>query len=83
MHQQQKWGSMWFLGGDLNEIKEVSEKKGGKQRTEASFKMFKQYIRGIRMVEVPYTGSNWTWANNRKGEGLIGSLVSLSGHYSI
>lgn len=25
---KQKWEDCWFLGGDLNEIKECSEKKG-------------------------------------------------------
>lgn len=37
VQQQHKWGLFWFLGGDFNDIRAASEKKGGRLRSASSF----------------------------------------------
>lgn len=55
----------------FREIKEKIEKRGGRLRSKASFRMFKDFIKGMRMAEIKYIGKGWTWANNREGEGFV------------
>lgn len=71
LQQQNRWGDYWFLGGDLNDIKDNSEKKGGRLRSEASFTNFRDFIRALGAAEIQYKGPNWTWANNRENEGFV------------
>lgn len=59
------------FGGDLNDNKASTEKKGGKLRSEKSFKQFREFIQGMNMVEIIFLGREWTWANNRTGEGYV------------
>lgn len=33
--------------------------------------MFQTFISNMNMTEVNYTGHDWTWANNREGEGFM------------
>lgn len=63
------WGNFWFLGGDLNDIRDGAEKKGGRPRTAGSFRHFSDFIQDLGMVEIKFSGHAWTWANNRLGEG--------------
>lgn len=46
MQQRQKWGDIWFLGGNLNEIKEDAEKREGRLRSKDSFRMFRDFFQG-------------------------------------
>lgn len=77
------WGDNWILGGDLNDIRNPQEKKGGRTWSEASCQGFRDFIRRMDMEEIQYQGSQWTWANNWTNEGLkldwIGFLGALSG----
>lgn len=59
------------MGGDLNDIKDHSEKKGGQPRSDSSFKPFREWIQGMNMSELEFMGRQWTWANNRTGEGFV------------
>lgn len=60
-----------FWEGDLNDICRAGEKKGGRDRTESSYKGFKEFIERIEMVEVAFQGRQYTWANNWEDEGYI------------
>lgn len=53
------------MGWDLNEIREASEKKRGRQRPKGSFRFF-----NINMEKVRYAGNEWTWAIIGGGKGL-------------
>lgn len=71
------WGKRWVLGGDFNEIISQDDKRGGIQRTESSFSLFRSFIRDMEMREVPFCGRRWTWANNRQGEGFIEEMLDM------
>lgn len=84
--QRCKWGDMWFLRGDMNEIRENLEKKGGTGRSAGSFRRFNDFIRTMNMEKVRFVGREWTWANNRVGEGFVEErlnrfFASTSWHY--
>lgn len=38
--QKYKWQNLLFLGGDLNDIRDAQEKKGGKTRSQGTFRDF-------------------------------------------
>lgn len=65
------WGDRWIFGGDLNDICRVGEKKGGRDRTESSYKGFKEFIERMEMVEVAFQGRQYIWANNWEDKGYI------------
>ena len=58
------WGSNWCLGGDLNDIREQDEKRGGRVRPVSSYCTFQRFIENMEMQEIKFTGRQWTWANN-------------------
>lgn len=64
-------GVNFDLGGDLNDIKEGFEKKGGRIRSEGSFQQFRNFVSNMCMIEITCKGRDWTWANNRDGEGYV------------
>ncbi|GER39993.1 RNA-directed DNA polymerase [Striga asiatica] len=39
-----KWGDLWFIGGDFNDILNNEEKRGGLLRADSSFHDFKNFI---------------------------------------
>ena len=63
------------MGGDLNEIKDRSEKCESRARTKGSFKNFRDFIRGLNSTEVNFMGMSWIWANNREEEGFVEELL--------
>lgn len=69
--RKQRWGLYWVMGGDFNDIKNNEEKRGGIRRTAGSFQDFRNFIAGMDMGDIRYTGDTYTWANNREGEGFI------------
>lgn len=71
VQQHHNWGDKWFLGGNLNEIKGVREKKGGRMLIEGSFRMFRQFIRAMHLREINFVGREWTWANNKVGKSFV------------
>lgn len=50
------WENRWVLGEDLNDICNSEEKKGGRIRTEASCKDFRDFIAGMEMEEIGFQG---------------------------
>lgn len=40
-------------------------------RTEGSFRMFRRFIREMHLREINFVIREWTWANNRVGEGFV------------
>ncbi|CAI9117559.1 OLC1v1018964C1 [Oldenlandia corymbosa var. corymbosa] len=69
--EEQGLGRRWFIGDDFNDIGNGTEKRGGRIRRTGRFLGFCDFIRGMEMEEVDFVGRNWTWANNRDGEGFI------------
>lgn len=65
------WGNRWFLGDDFNDILHPDDKKGGRPRTEASCKGFRELIKMMPIEEIRFQGRGWTWANNWDDEGFI------------
>lgn len=64
-----KMGCGLVLGGDLNDIREHAEKRGGRRRPDSSFRNFGSFIHHTE--EIRSVGSAYTWANNREGEGFV------------
>lgn len=58
-------------GGDFNDISSTEDKKGGRIRSAASCKRFKEFIEKMGMAEIAFQGRPWTWANNLEDEGYI------------
>lgn len=59
------------MGGDFNDIRNSTEKKGGRARSEHSFQNFRTFIDEMNMGEIKFKDDPFTWANNREGEGFI------------
>lgn len=57
--------------GDFNDIKSQNEKKGGRVMNVNSFANFRDFIAKMKMREIRFKGEEFTWANNREGEGFI------------
>lgn len=55
----------------MNEMRENWEKKRGIGRSVGSFRRFNDFIHTMNMEEVRFVGREWTWANNRVGEGFV------------
>lgn len=65
-------GTEVVLRGDLNDIKEPGEKRGGLPRSDTGYRHFREFIKDmINMGEIKFLGRLWTWANNREGEGFV------------
>lgn len=58
LDQKRKWAENWFLGGDINAIKESDEQKGD------CFRQFQNFMEEMEMGEVKYMGGSRTWVNN-------------------
>lgn len=73
IQRKQHWGNFWFIGGEggFNEIKRRGKKCEGRVRSEGSFEFFQNFIRTMSMAEIRYIGRDWTWANNKVGEGFV------------
>lgn len=59
------------MGGDFNDILEVGEKVGGKQKPRSSFTLFRAFVFSMEMQDLGFKGRRWTWGNNREGEGYV------------
>lgn len=55
----------------MNDIRTPKEKNGGRLRSEASCKVFREFIDQMHMEELEFKGRMWTWANNWHDEGYI------------
>ncbi|CAA7019014.1 unnamed protein product [Microthlaspi erraticum] len=55
----------WFLTGDFNEIIDNNEKSGGKQRTEASFGNFRDFLSQSDLFDLQHSGNFLSWRGTR------------------
>ncbi|KAL8461605.1 hypothetical protein ACS0TY_032911 [Phlomoides rotata] len=60
--------SAWLIGGDFNEIRLSSEKKGGGPRPLQQMANFKQVLNEIGMQEFCAKGPKFTWQQRRRGK---------------
>ncbi|CAA0809638.1 Unknown protein, partial [Striga hermonthica] len=66
-----RWGELWFIGGDFNDIICNEEKKGGLVRGEGSFRDFRNFLQSLGVIECPLIGHQFTWSNLRRGEEFV------------
>ena len=65
----------WVLGGDLNLITSLEEKKGGQCRLEEECETFRDTIEELRLAYITL-GEGWfTWKNNRMRDIHISSFL--------
>lgn len=64
-------GSRWIVGDDFNDIRDNSEKQGGRERLDSNFVDFRNFISEMQMGQIKFKGEPFTWVNNREGEGFI------------
>lgn len=55
----------WLIMGDFNELLSNAEKKGGRQRPEASFQDFRRMVRMCEFSDLQFTGDCFSWAGQR------------------
>ncbi|KAL8503341.1 hypothetical protein ACS0TY_022178 [Phlomoides rotata] len=65
----------WLIGGDFNEIRFTSEKKGGSIRPLHQMKAFQEALDSIGMKEIVAPGPKFTWIKKFKGK--VGILEKL------
>lgn len=58
-------GELWFLIGDFNEIIDNSEKKGGLERVEGIFCVFRIFLLENDFFDIKYYGNFFLWRGNR------------------
>ena len=58
-------GNKWYLGGDFNVVREVSEKLNSNSVTR-SMKIFDELIREMGLVDPPLRNARFTWSNFRE-----------------
>lgn len=56
----------WLIFGDVNEIVNYQEKRGG--RSERQNGDFQEVIDDSGLFDLGYTGANFTWCNGRDGQ---------------
>ncbi|KAL8475066.1 hypothetical protein ACS0TY_031475 [Phlomoides rotata] len=61
----------WLIGGDFNEIKGLTEKKGGGSRSFSQITAFVEVLDELGMRDLPSSGPKFTWLNKRTGRGRI------------
>lgn len=64
LHDQTKLP--WLIGGNFNEIVKSSEKYGGLEINNRRSDKFIQCLNYCNLVDLGYTGSRFTWSNNRQ-----------------
>lgn len=52
----------WCIGGDFNEIKDVSERMGC-SRVDRGMKDFLYFCNSMELIDLPMVGRNFTWTN--------------------
>ncbi|KAL3625104.1 hypothetical protein CASFOL_031772 [Castilleja foliolosa] len=57
----------WLLAGDLNDILDQKEKKGGLSFTSSSTHRLCQDLNDNGLIDLGFTGYPFTWCNKRKG----------------
>lgn len=57
----------WCLGGDFNEIKNISERKGCSRRVKG-MREFNELIDNLQVADLSMMGRKFTWCNSQEGE---------------
>ena len=57
----------WVVGGDFNEVKRISERKGCTRAT-SGMRTFVNFISAMDLVDLPLVGRRFTWSNKQKNE---------------
>lgn len=57
----------WCLGGDFNEVRFLSERKGCLRRDRSMIE-FNAFIEKMELVDLPLLGRGFTWCNFAEGE---------------
>lgn len=55
-----QWRDRWILGGDFNDIRGPEDKRGGRIRSVASCKRFRELIGKMNIEEIAYQRKEWT-----------------------
>lgn len=45
-----------MLGGDFNDIRTAAENKGGRQRSEASLRVFNEFVNKMEIEKISFVG---------------------------
>ncbi|XP_028054758.1 uncharacterized protein LOC114258955 [Camellia sinensis] len=61
------FSSPWCIGGDFNEIRFMSERKGC-FRWERGMKDFNELIEKLELIDIPMLGRKFTWCNALDGD---------------
>ena len=70
-HRANIWGRNWILAGDMNDLLSSGEKWGGKQRSDRSFRIFRNFVNNNQLIDIEFEGIPWTWCNNWDEEGEV------------
>lgn len=70
------------MRGDFNDIRGPEKNKGGRIRSEASCRGFKEFIGKMYIEEIVYEGREWAWSNNWQKEGFIEARLDKFFGYS-
>ena len=57
----------WVIIGDLNCIKRMDEKRGGRSTSGSSDNCLKDFISNTGAIDLGFTGPSFTWSNRREG----------------
>lgn len=69
------FSSPWCLGGDFNEVKNISERKGYIRRDRGIYE-FGNFISNLELVDIPMLGMQYTWGNSQSWSRLDRFLVN-------
>ena len=61
----------WVIASDFNEVLMGEDKFGGRPVNIHKALQFQEYLNSCRMIDIGYSGSRYTWSNNRPMTGLI------------
>jgi exonuclease III len=61
----------WLCLGDFNSVLDQTEKFGGRPVVSSSNCPFRNFIDIFGMVDLGFTGNQYTWSNNRQGNCII------------
>ena len=65
----------WYIVGDFNLILLANEKKGGRQLRLAEGLELSRFMYNGEVFDAGFTGSTFTWCNNRFGRARIGKRL--------
>jgi hypothetical protein len=74
------WASLvgqkcWIVGGDLNIILTLEEKKGGKKHLEQDNIKLQELIDSLKLVDIETGNGTFTWSNRQSGPQQIASRL--------